>query len=961
MASPYGTLGILVEALTRPFESQMDQAATRAGDKAAATVSGRMSKGLGRLAPVAGTVGKSIATGLGLATTAAVAFGVKSFKAYEDVAKGAAQTAAVLKSTGGAANVTAAGIDKLTGSLMAKTGVDDDVIRSGSNMLLTFTHIRNEAGRGNDIFNQSTSVLTDMTAAMNHGNVTQEAMSKTAIQLGKALNDPIKGISALQRVGVTFTDQQKNQIATLVQSGHQLDAQKIILRELNREFGGSAAATQTFSDRLKVAYQNVQEAIGGVLSKALDPLLSRLSRAAVGFTAMIGPGGKLAPIMTAIGQAATAAIGPVSSLLGGLTRWFQRLKPDQIARVADAIKRFGPALAGVGAAAAVVTGGGLLSQLPVFGPLITGLLGPLKSLVGLIGGEAGLAGAFAKLTGPWGIVLAIFTTLMTVSPQFRQAVMGLVQSLITGLMPAFKAIFAALKPLMPVITLLGRQLGALLAPVIKALTPLLVSLTPLITELAVVVGMLLKVVLALVMPVLKVYIAFQKWYFAKLLIPILNLLVGALTWLVRVIVSVVKWILGGSPGLVPAFLTLAKVVVSVTNLIKSVVITGFNAIKNAIVAAWRFITSASITTWNAIRSVVTGSIRALVAIVGNGIATVRGLISRGLSAALGVVRAWGGSLLSLGRSAIGNLLHGIAAAMAGIGSWIKAHVVDPVVNAVKSFFGIHSPSEVMASLGENVSKGFISGLVRQNPLTVAKHIFGGIPNALGALVTKGIVSIGALPGKALSALGKVGGFLRGALTKVGGLFGKLFGGGHGGGVMQWAGLMRAVLAHFGIPQLFGTFMAQMQTESGGNPNAINLWDSNAKAGIPSQGLMQVIPPTFAAYAGPYRSRGIRDPLANIYAAVAYAIARYGASIGAVLGHGHGYATGGPILEPLTDFGHRSGQMYQFGEAGPEWVTPMNRLGRGRITIHVHPQKGQSEVEIAAAVSRRLAWAEQTGR
>jgi len=126
--------------------------------------------------------------------------------------------------------------------------------------------------------------------------------------------------------------------------------------------------------------------------------------------------------------------------------------------------------------------------------------------------------------------------------------------------------------------------------------------------------------------------------------------------------------------------------------------------------------------------------------------------------------------------------------------------------------------------------------------------------------------------------------------------------------------------------------------------------------------MQVIPPTFAAYAGPYRSRGILDPLANIYAAVAYAISRYGASIAAVLGHGHGYATGGPILEPITGFGHRSGQMYHFGEAGPEWVTPMSQLGgRSPVVIHVHPQQGQSEVEIAAAVSRRLAWAAATGR
>ena len=64
----------------------------------------------------------------------------------------------------------------------------------------------------------------------------------------------------------------------------------------------------------------------------------------------------------------------------------------------------------------------------------------------------------------------------------------------------------------------------------------------------------------------------------------------------------------------------------------------------------------------------------------------------------------------------------------------------------------------------------------------------------------------------------------------------------------------------------------MNQESGGNPNAINI-GTRAAAGHPSKGLMQTIPSTFAAYAGPYVSRGIYDPLANIYAGVNYALHR----------------------------------------------------------------------------------------
>jgi cell wall-associated NlpC family hydrolase len=145
-----------------------------------------------------------------------------------------AQTHAVLKSTGHAAGVTAEQVGRLSKSLQDKSGVDKTVIQSGANMLLTFTNIRNEAGKGNDVYTQSTKTLLDMATALH------EDVPKAAIQLGKALNDPVKGMTALRRVGVAFTQGQQDQVKALVNSGHALDAQKLILKELNREFGGSA-------------------------------------------------------------------------------------------------------------------------------------------------------------------------------------------------------------------------------------------------------------------------------------------------------------------------------------------------------------------------------------------------------------------------------------------------------------------------------------------------------------------------------------------------------------------------------------------------------------------------------------------------------------------------------------------------------------------------------------------------
>lgn len=109
---------------------------------------------------------------------------------------------------------------------------------------------------------------------------------------------------------------------------------------------------------------------------------------------------------------------------------------------------------------------------------------------------------------------------------------------------------------------------------------------------------------------------------------------------------------------------------------------------------------------------------------------------------------------------------------------------------------------------------------------------------------------------------------------------------------------------------------QMQTESGGNPRAINLWDSNAKAGIPSKGLMQVIDPTFRAYARPGFNTNIWDPLSNILASIRYAVARYGSLARAY--RGVGYANGGIVTKP--HFG-------LVGEAGNEAIIPLSASKR----------------------------------
>src|SRR5499427_9753204 len=96
----YSTLEVAVTANTRELPGQVKAAATKAGDEAGATISGRLGKGLAKIAPIAGTVGRSVATGLGVATTAAVAFGVEAFKAASKVAAMDASLRALAKANG---------------------------------------------------------------------------------------------------------------------------------------------------------------------------------------------------------------------------------------------------------------------------------------------------------------------------------------------------------------------------------------------------------------------------------------------------------------------------------------------------------------------------------------------------------------------------------------------------------------------------------------------------------------------------------------------------------------------------------------------------------------------------------------------------------------------------------------------------------------------------------------------
>ncbi len=176
-----------------------------------------------------------------------------------------AQTAAVIKSTGGAAGFSTEQIGNMADSLAQLTGISNDTIQSSSNVLLTFRAI------GHDIFPQAQKSILDVATAMH------EDLQSATVQVGKALNDPITGMTALQRIGVTFTQGQKDAAKQMELTGNMAGAQSIVIAELTKEFGGSAvAAGQTLPGKLAILNEKFDEAKEKIAG-AVIPVISELT------------------------------------------------------------------------------------------------------------------------------------------------------------------------------------------------------------------------------------------------------------------------------------------------------------------------------------------------------------------------------------------------------------------------------------------------------------------------------------------------------------------------------------------------------------------------------------------------------------------------------------------------------------------------------------------------------------
>lgn len=288
------------------------------------------------VADKAGSIGGAATIGV---TAPILAFAATSIQASREASAAMAQTRASIQSMGNTAGRSFEQLQAQAGDLMKQSLFDDDeILRSVTANLLTFGKVT------------GTTFDRAQLAAVNLSAKLGTDLQSSTMMVGKALNDPVKGLTALTRSGVSFTAEQKEMVKAMVASGKTAQAQALILAELDKQFGGSAAA-----------------------ARLADP---------VGAAAL-----QFGEFQQAIGDKLLPNLIPLVNVLGGVLDKFNALSPgtQQFLIIAGgAAAAFGPLLLGISGIASAVSMAAPL--LPILGSAIAALLSPVGLVVAAVAG-----------------------------------------------------------------------------------------------------------------------------------------------------------------------------------------------------------------------------------------------------------------------------------------------------------------------------------------------------------------------------------------------------------------------------------------------------------------------------------------------------------------------------------------------------------------------------------------------
>lgn len=381
-----------------------------------------------------GTTMAAVGTGMTAAISGPlVALGATAVAEASEMRDAMGQVQAAITSMGGASGRSLEQLkeqaDRLAGSSLFE---DDQILRGVTANLLTFGNVAGAA------FDRAQQAAVDLSARLG-----QDLQSST-LMIGKALNDPVRGLAALRRVGIQFTAEQEAQIKAMQGVGDTAGAQAVMLGELERQFGGSAEAARNAAnpmERMRLAFAGMAGDIGAILLPMVD-------RVAAVFSDLAGRFGQLSPGMqqfVVIAGLAAAALGPLVIAAGAVVASLGVLLPI--------IGTIGAPFLAVAAAVAAVAAGlyifrdDLIPIVQAFGAAIQEHVGPkLAPLWEALRGAAVAVGeVFSAIFGgeSGDATLAIIVFSEVVGRAF-----GVIVDLITGAINTVTNIFRALGALL---------------------------------------------------------------------------------------------------------------------------------------------------------------------------------------------------------------------------------------------------------------------------------------------------------------------------------------------------------------------------------------------------------------------------------------------------------------------------------------------------------------------------------
>src|SRR5579859_34369 len=553
-----------------------------------------------------------------------------------------AQTVAGLKSTGDASGMTAQSVGDLADHLSNMTGISADTIQTSENMLLTFTNI------GKNVFPQATQAVADLATKMANGGIPNMAqMQAASIQLGKALGDPAKGYAQLQRVGVTFTKSQIDSIKTMEKSGNIAGAQAVILKEMNKEFGGSAAAAGQANGGISVftaQLENAKEKIG----QAIIPILVKLMNA-------------IQPLTTALSDDLPAAIAKVQG-------WFEQFQPvmDAIGNAAQGLGHLfmdtlKPGLDALGNAFSKTKGPGIdlhdvmrqvMDVVKRAAPVVKEIAGHLsdffKAIAPLIPKVQDFVGALLKVVG------------------------ANIQDTFTELGAVFNGIGQAVQNLMPHIQSFVKVIQDNIVPAVQTIVPLMVNLGHVTAN---IVGAALRFILPIVGTL------------AGLLLDVLGKAISFIAGIIRVVVPLIGQLAGWlGDHLSPIVKNVGQAIGELVNWFQTQLLPVLQKV-------WDFFQSSILPilqdVGNVVKTVVIDTLQALWALISNILLPILGKLAELVAHTVGTAfEVIGGILKNVVAPAFGFVVGAIGGFLGALG-WVKDRIGDllGLLGRLKDFLG----------------------------------------------------------------------------------------------------------------------------------------------------------------------------------------------------------------------------------------------------------------------------------